>query len=66
MNAELREFGHDRRIEARDRVAGERKMLLRAVAGGNPQGVIEKVEFDLEGACAIRNRRGRQPASSDV
>ena len=41
-------------------------MSLRAVAGGNPQGVIEKVEFDLEGARAIWNRRGRQSARGDV
>src|SRR5207237_805818 len=37
VNAELRELGYDRRIEARDRVAGERKLPPGAVAGGTPQ-----------------------------
>src|ERR1700694_2231884 len=61
-NAECCEISHDRRIKTCDRLPGQRKLPRCAVAGRNPQGMIDKIEVDLEGAGTIRYRRGRQPA----
>src|ERR1700723_1518085 len=66
INVEFCERSHHRRIEARDRLSGQRKAPPAAAAGRNPQIVIDEVEVDLERAHAVRDRRGRKPARGDV
>ena len=56
----------DGRIEARDRLPGQRELPRCAVAGRDPQGMIDEIEVDLKGSRAIRNRRRRQPARGDI
>ena len=58
VNAEFGEIGHDARIEARDRMSGQRELARRAVADRYPQDVIDEVEFDLE-SCARRTGSAR-------
>ena len=65
-NAEFGKRGDRRGMEARDRLSGERKLPLCAVAGRDPQDVIDEIEVDLERSRAIRYRRRRQPARGDV
>jgi len=58
--------GHDGGVETRHRLSGQRKLPLRAVAGGNAQSMIDQVEVDLKGPDAVRYRRGRQSPRGDV
>jgi hypothetical protein len=66
VDAEFGECSHDGGIKARDRMPGERKLPLPAVASGNAQDMIDEVEVDLERPVAVGDRRGRQPARTDV
>ena len=65
-NAEFGERGHDRGVKAGDGFSGQGKLPRRAVAGRNPQDMIDEVEIDLKVAHAVRDRRGRQPARGDI
>ena len=53
-------------VEAGDRVPGQRKLPLRAVAGRDAQAVVDEIEIDLERPRAVRHRRSRQSARRDV
>src|SRR3979411_631119 len=62
MNAKLRERCHDRCVETRDRLSGESKLPRCAVAGRNPQKMIDEVELDLKCPDAVWDRGGSQHA----
>src|SRR3984957_9789487 len=66
VDAELGEIGHDGRVETRDRLPGQRKLPPGAVAGRNPQNMIDQVEVDLKCPDAVGDRRGRQPPRGDI
>ena len=66
VNAEVCKVSHDSGIEACHRLSGQCQLPLCAVAGGDPQGMIDEVEIDLEGPRPIGDRRGGQPACGDV
>lgn len=66
VDSEVFQIGHDRRVEARDRLTGQRESPLGAVAGRDAERVIDEIEVDLERAVAVGDRRGRQPARRDV
>src|SRR6476646_1235058 len=62
LDAELREDAHDSGIEVGDRAWEKPDLLFIPVARRGPQYVVEKIEFEVERALPVRERRGGQPA----
>src|SRR6266849_6251371 len=63
------EFGERRAQlaeELRNRLWREHELTEVPVAGSYPQHMVDKVEIELEGAGAVRDRRGRQAARGQV
>src|SRR5713226_2195461 len=53
VNAEVCKVSHDSGVEARYRLSGQCQLPPYAVAGGDPQDMIDEVEIDLEGPRPI-------------
>src|SRR5665213_275944 len=66
LDSDVGEIGHHGRVEARDRLPGQSKLAREAVAGRDPQRMVDEVEVDLEVARAVRDRRGRQSSRGDI
>src|SRR5216684_5070207 len=57
---------HQFGMEVGDRSRLQRKGLAPAVINTDLQTVLDKVEIDLEGACAMGDRRGGEAVAGDV
>ena len=60
LYAKLREGAHEICVEIGDGARAERDVLLTAVAGRNPQHVVQEVEIELKAAIPKRNWGGGQ------